>query len=311
MAAEGTVIENIVDDYEVFLGQRLGGGSYGTVYLGRDRRTNDTVAIKYIEPPIANRARNMRYMQSELDTLNSIDHPNVVDLIYYKQIGHCMYLILEHCECDLQKFAHENNAFEELKFDFIQGIAEGLHCLHHHRIIHRDIKPENALVKEAHGTRIAKLTDLGLSRCVPEGGTTSFSATPGIGTRQWMAPEVFADEDGQAHYSMPADVYAFGLLSWSVIVHRPGEFLHPLPELTGGEDNAEVHVMKQHIERMIHPQASQRYKAQEVCNAIRSIVDVMPAAHIPPPATGLSGVAQAGSHVHLMWKVIQLQHKHQ
>ena len=52
MAAEGTVIENIVDDYEVFLGQKLGGGTYGTVYVGQDRRTNDSVAIKYIEPPL-------------------------------------------------------------------------------------------------------------------------------------------------------------------------------------------------------------------------------------------------------------------
>ena len=302
MAAGGTRIHTVVDNYEVFLGRRLGGGTYGTVYLGRDRRTNDNVAIKYIEPPIMNRERIVQYMQSELNNLKKIDHPNVVYLIHHKKIGHCMYLILECCECDLQKFACENNVFEELKFDFIQGIAEGLNCLHDHRIIHRDIKPENVLVKEARGKQIAKLTDLGLSRLVPEGQTTSFSATPGMGTRQWMAPEVFADERGHARYSMPADIYSFGLLSWSVIVHRPGEFLYPLPELTGGEDSAEVKEMKGIIERMIYPQASQRYKAQEVCNAIRSIVDgsfIIPAeAHKIPPATGLNA-AQDGSHVHL------------
>ena len=207
----------------------------------------------------------MRYMHNELNILNSLVHENVVDLIHYKQIEHCICLILERCECDLQKFAHENDIFQELKFDFIQGIAEGLNCLHVNKIIHCDLKPENVLVKEAHGTRIAKLTDLGLSRRVPEGGSTSFSATPGIGTRRWMAPEVFADH---ARYSMPADIYGFGLLSWSVIVHSPGEFLCPIsgpggmcigewthqqqnmgrtvhvPELTGGEDNAEVQVMK-------------------------------------------------------------------
>ena len=240
-------------------------------------------------------------MQCELNNLNKIYHRNVVDLIHHKKIGHCMYLILECCECDLQKFACENNVFEELKFDFIQGIAEGLNCLHHHRIIHRDIKPENVLVKEAHGTRVPKLTDLGLSRLVPEEGSTSFTATPGIGTRGWMAPEVFAAEGDHAHYSMPADIYGFGLLSWSVIVHRPGEALHLLPELTGGEDSAEVQEMKQHIERMIHPEPSQRYKAEDVCNAIRSVVGsfIMPAeAQMPPPATGFR-VAQAGSYIRL------------
>ena len=328
MAEGGTVIEDTVDSYEVFHRNMLGGGTFGTVFLGRDMRTNESVAIKCIEPPIQYRARYMRYIENELHALNSIDHPNVVDLIHYKEIGHCMYFILECCECDLQKFAIENDVFQELKFDFIQGLAEGVNCLHCHRIIHRDIKPENVLVKEAHGTRTAKLTDLGLSRRVPEGGSASCSFTPGVGTRHWMAPEVFADSDGHARYSKPSDIYSFGLLSGSVIVHNPGESLCPLsgphgvcigqwtheqqsagqtvniPQLTGGEDSAEVQAMKQSIERMIHPEASQRYKAQEVCNAIRNIVNgsftrSMPAAaYIPPPATGLS-VTQAGSHVRL------------
>ena len=320
MAAGATVIEKTVDNYEVIIGHVLGQGTFGSVHLGRDMRTNDGVAIKCVVPPIQFRALYMRYIQNEIDTLNSIDHPNIVDLIYYKQIGHCTYFVLELCDCDLQKFASENDVFEELKFDFILGISEGLNCLHGHRIIHRDIKPENVLVKEAHGTRTAKLTDLGLSRRVPEGGSASFSATPGIGTEQWMAPEAFADTEDHARYSMPADIYAFGLLSWSVIVHRAGEFLWSLsgprgmcigkwthqqqsaghavniPELTGGEDNATVQAMKQTIKRMIHPEASQRYKVQEVCDAFRSIVD----GSIPAeaPATGLS-VAQVGSHVHL------------
>ena len=321
MAGEFTVIEDTVDDYEVFHRQKLGGGTFGNVYVGRDMRTNDSVAVKHIEPPIQHRDNYMKYIQNELDTLNSIDHPNVVDLIHYKQVGHCMYFILERCKCDLQKFAYENNGFQNLKFDFLLGIAEGVNCLHQKRIIHRDIKPENVLIKEVHGTWTAKLTDLGLSRRVPEGCSTSFSATPCLGTKQWMAPEVFADEgDDHTRYSMPADVYSFGLLSWSVIVHKPGEFLCALPvpgprgmcvgqwqqstghipELTGGENTIQVQAMKQNIKQMIHPEASQRYKAQEVCNAIRSIIDGSFTSSIPteppmsPPATGLSA-AQAGS----------------
>ena len=323
MAEEVTMIEDTVDNYEVFHRQRLGGGTFGNVYVGRHMRTHESVAVKHIEPPIQHREHYMRYIENELDTLNSIDHPNIVDLIHYKKIGHSMYFILERCKYDLQKFASENNVFQDLKFDFLLGIAEGLNCLHRHRIIHRDIKPENVLTKEVHGIWTAKLTDLGLSRRVPEGGSTSFSATPGIGTRQWMAPEVFADEgDDHTRYSMPADVYSFGLLSWSVIVHKRGEFLCPLsgprgmcvgqwqrntgciPELTGGENTIQVPVMKQMIKRMIQSQASQRYKAQEVCSAIRSIVDGSFTSSMPaeppmsPPATGLR-VAQAGSHIHL------------
>ena len=123
-----------------------------------------------------------------------------------------------------------------------------------------------------------------------------------------MAPEVFGDKDDRARYSMPADIYSFGLLTWSVIVHKPGEILSRpaeqhavhLPELTVGE----VQALQQVIERMIHSDPSKRYKAKEACNALNSIKDgsftsSMPIdLHIPPPATGLSG-AQAGSHIHL------------
>ena len=326
LSRRGTVIEGTVGWYEVFHSVTLGRGTFGIVYLDRDRRTNDNIAVKYIEPPIQHREHYMRYIQNELDILNSINHRNIVDLVHYEQIGRCMYVFLELCECDLQKFASENNTFQDLKFDIILGIAEGINCLHHNRIIHRDIKPDNILIKEEHRSQTAKLTDLGLSQYVPEGGSTSFSATPDIGTKQWMAPEVFADTDDHARYSKPADIYSFGLLTWSVIVHRAGEFLNPLsgprgkclgqwthqllstglavniPELIGGENNAEVQAMKRNIQRMIHPQASERYKAQEVCDTLRSITTVtnsmLTEAHMPPPTTGLSG-AQSGSHVHL------------
>ena len=317
MTTRGTVIQDTVDNYEV-LRCILGRGTFGIVYLGRDMHTNDSVAIKCVEPPIQVRRHYMRYIQNELETLNSIDHPNIVDLIHYREIGNCTYFILELCECDLQKFANENAVFQELKFDFILGIAEGIYCLHRHRIIHRDIKPDNVLVKDVRETRTVKLTDLGLSKRVPEGGSTSFSATPGVGTRQWMAPEVFADTNHTARYSMPSDVYSFGLLTWSVLVHRAGEFLEPIsgprgmsigqwqrntghmPELTGGEDSPMVHAMKRIVGQMIHLQAPQRYKAQQVCDAIRSIRESSFTSTIsmPPPATGLC-VAQAGSHVHL------------
>ena len=297
MAEKGTKIERIVGDYELFHDHVLGKGGFGSVYLGRDMRSNDSVAIKHIETPLQYRERYMKYIQNELDLLSSISHPNIVELFHSEQIGHCMYFILEFCECDLQKFACEKLEFQNLKFEFTQDIAEGLNCLHHNRIIHRDIKPENVLIKEIHETRTAKLSDLGLSRRVPGGCIPSFSATTGIGTKHWMAPELFADTDNHTGFSMAVDIFSFGLLLLSILTHIPGEFLCAIsgpdgmsigqwtyqqlskgqpvfvPKLADDKDSAEVRSMKQIIKRMIHPQASQRYKIQEVCNAICKIRD--------------------------------------
>ena len=59
-----------MDDYEVLLDQRLGGGTFSTIYLGQDMRTNDSVAIEYIEPPVQHRTHIMRYMQNEINISN-------------------------------------------------------------------------------------------------------------------------------------------------------------------------------------------------------------------------------------------------
>ena len=140
-------------------------------------------------------------------------------------------MILELCTSDLQKFASENELPEQLKLHFIHQLFQAVRHLHIKGIIHRDIKPENVLVKIEDATHTIKVTDFGLSRRVPE-GSSSFTATGGIGTRHWMAPEIFLGPDDSTHtrYSMRADVFSAGLLAGSILNHVPRGILEPVTE---------------------------------------------------------------------------------
>ncbi|OQR86435.1 protein kinase [Achlya hypogyna] len=92
----------------------------------------------------------------------------------------------------------------------ILSVVEGLIYLHTFEtaIIHRDVKSRNVLLDSVKGT---KITDFGVSREVDEGTLTN-----GIGTYQWMAPEVISGH----HYSTAADVYSFGVLLSEYSTHR-------------------------------------------------------------------------------------------
>jgi len=86
-----------------------------------------------------------------------------------------------------------------------------------HSIIHRDIKPQNVFVSPD-GT--FKLGDFGIARTLEH--TTR--ATAGIGTYNYMAPEVLHKKA----YNQTVDIYSLGLMLYWLLNARRGPFM-PLP----------------------------------------------------------------------------------
>ena len=211
--------------YDIFRDQEIGRGGFGTVCMGRNIQNNTDVVIKRVT---RHNPRSQIGIDRELYALRSINHQHVTQLLHHERFDIHMYFVLELCNKDLQRFAQENQEFCNLKMRFAEEFALAVDCLHNNGIIHRDIKPENVLVKCSAGIWITKMSDLGLSRYVPEEmGSSAFSATGGVGTFAWMAPEVIPTDD-QARYSKSADTYSLGLLNLSVADHGPGESLDAL-----------------------------------------------------------------------------------
>lgn len=90
------------------------------------------------------------------------------------------------------------------------GVAKGMEFLHSKKYIHRDIKSLNILLDS---DNYPKICDFGSSRSyVPQ----SSMMTGGIGTSQWMAPEVILSQP----YDEKADVYSYGMLLWEMVTHE-------------------------------------------------------------------------------------------
>ena len=221
-----------IGDYDIFYDIILGHGSLGSVCVGRDTQNNRDVAIKHAT---SYRPRTELCINRELKALQSISHQHITKLLYHERVRNHTYFVLELCNKDLQLFAHENPELYDLKMQFTEEFAMAVQCLHDNGIIHRDIKPENVLLKWSAGSWITKMSDLGLSRYMPK-GSTACTATAGVGTWPWMAPELIPT-DGHAKYTKSADTYSLGLLNLSVADYRPGE---ALDAITGNKCNGFV-----------------------------------------------------------------------
>ncbi|KAK8923609.1 Cysteine-rich receptor-like protein kinase 2 [Platanthera zijinensis] len=194
------------------LSNKLGQGSYGTVYKGV-LSDGKEVAVKQL---FLNTRQWIDQFFNEVDLVNQVRHKNLVRLLGCSLDGSESLLVYEyHHNRSLDLFIFDGNPDKLLdwkqRFDIIKGIAEGLSYLHDEsdtRIIHRDIKASNILLDDRLKPRI---TDFGLARSFAQDQT---HLTTGIaGTLGYLAPEYIV----HGHLTEKADVYSFGVLLLEIV----------------------------------------------------------------------------------------------
>jgi len=183
--------------------QKVGQGTYGTVYKARDLRSNGKVALKRIELD-----RNEGVSAStlrEVALLKTLRHPRVVDLRATFFGASSIYLVFECCSGDLKQFMRRQRRLSVGAATRItRQIAEGVAFCHSHGVLHRDLKPQNILMDFA--TQRAKVTDFGLSRAVL---LPKRAWTHEVVTLWYRPPEVLLGCDA---YSVTIDSWAIGCI---------------------------------------------------------------------------------------------------
>ena len=208
-------------DYEK-LG-RVGEGTYGVVYRGRERSTNQIVALKKVRmdkekdgiPVTA--VREMGILQ------RCRSHPNIVELLKVVQgKGSGIFFVFEYCEHDVGKLMQSMRkpfSVSEVKTLTIQ-LLSAVRFLHSIHVFHRDLKMSNLLLNNA-GT--LKLCDLGLARqFMPhinkEKESNNGTYTAKVVTLWYRAPELLL---GLRKYGPAIDMWAVGCIIAEFLKHRP------------------------------------------------------------------------------------------
>ena len=204
--------------------KKLGSGSFGDVFLVRDRNSAKLYAMKTLAKSKILGQNLVRYAKTERDVLSYMRHPFIVNLHYAFQTKTKLFLILEFCPGgDLGKLImHERRFSEERARLYMAEVLLALADLHKRDIIYRDLKPDNVVLDDdGH----ALLTDFGLSK---EGVLeTSKGAKSFCGSIAYLAPEMLR----RVGHGKSVDWYLLGVLLYEMLVGSPAYFSSNKEEL--------------------------------------------------------------------------------
>ncbi|XP_035282400.1 serine/threonine-protein kinase B-raf-like [Anguilla anguilla] len=203
------------DDWEIAegqitLGQRIGSGSFGTVYKGK---WHGDVAVKMLNVT-APTPQQLQAFKNEVGVLRKTRHVNILLFMGYTTKPQ-LAIVTQWCEgSSLYHHLHIiETKFEMIKLiDIARQTAQGMDYLHAKSIIHRDLKSNNIFL---HEDLTVKIGDFGLATVKSRwSGSHQFEQLSG--SILWMAPEVIRLQDKNP-YSFQSDVYAFGIVLYELM----------------------------------------------------------------------------------------------
>lgn len=192
--------------------EKLGSGSFSVVKLGVNKKTGEEFAIKIIEKK---RVGEKKMMQTEIDILNQVHHPNVIELREMFETSTHLYLVMELVTGgELFDRIVAQGSFNEKEASYVtKQVLAGVAYLHSIGIVHRDLKPENLLCA-TRDTLDIKITDFGLSKILSTEAVSMFTA---CGTPSYVAPEVLKCEG----YDKSVDLWSIGVIVYIILCGFP------------------------------------------------------------------------------------------
>src|ERR687893_720204 len=192
----------IVDGRYV-LGESLGSGGMGEVYLAHDRVLERDVALKVLRNQYAGDEEFAERFKREARSAASLSHPNIVQVYDRGETEDgSSYIAMEYVPGGTLK--------EKIVGEGPLGTREAaaLGAAHERGMVHRDIKPQNVLLTARDE---AKVADFGIARA---GSSVTISRTGSVmGTAGYMSPEQALGKSA----TPKSDLYSLGVVLYEVL----------------------------------------------------------------------------------------------
>lgn len=205
------------------VGEVLGRGGGGVVYLGADRSLRRTVAVKALSPDYVSDPVRVQAFVEEAVITGGLEHPNIVpayDLgcsptlgIYYtmkrltgRPLSEILGLLREGDPQVSQAFG-----MYRLLGCFVE-LCRAIAYAHSRGVLHCDLKPENVLIGE-YGEVV--VVDWGLAQVLGPDGRRQARALMHAGTPEYMPPEQITKAG--LELDVRSDVWSLGVILYEIL----------------------------------------------------------------------------------------------
>ncbi len=275
--------------YEIL--KKVGQGSRGAVYLGRDPYIERQVAVKvYRFPENAEPEKVARYQKKffvEAQSAGRLMHPNIVAIYDAGLHQHFCYITMEYIDgSTLERYCHRESLLPvEKVLKSVFSVCKGLEYAHQNKVIHRDIKPSNIMLSSAGQVKITDFSIAYIKR-------SESTLVKGLfGSPSYMSPEQIKEEPiaensdifslGSVLYELLTGKKAFDgeseySIMYKIVNENPAPVLEVRPELPKAVGKI--------LDKVLAKDSSERYQssldfAYDLRLALRSLRDTPREAH--------------------------------
>ncbi|KAG7696160.1 hypothetical protein KL930_003187 [Ogataea haglerorum] len=196
--------------------EKLGEGTYATVFKGRNRALGTFVALKEIN--LDSEEGTPSTAIREISIMKELRHENIITLYDVIHTENKLTLVFEYLDKDLKKYMDTNGynksgALEpHVVKSFMFQLLRGIMFCHDNRVLHRDLKPQNLLISSKGEL---KLGDFGLARAY---GIPVNTFSNEVVTLWYRAPDVLL---GSRSYSTSIDMWSAGCIMAEMFTGKP------------------------------------------------------------------------------------------
>lgn len=217
-----------IEDLEMI--SALGKGTFGNVYLARNKRSGKYLALKTLDKSSIATPGQFHYVKREVLALQSFHHPFIGEYYGILLTKRKIFLLLEFLPGqDLWNYLYHTTPKHHGPYGSLEihtaalyaaTVIQAIEHIHGRGYAYRDLKPENLLFA-ANG--YIKLVDFGFAKPLPflsKTNTVQHRTFTLCGTPDYMAPEVVLTQG----HDKSADFWTFGILLYEMLCgHTPFE----------------------------------------------------------------------------------------
>ena len=207
------LIGKVIDNYRI--DKILGKGGMGIVYQAMDLGLEKIVALKTLDPKLAQNKIFLKKFRSEAKSLARAENHNIVNVYALRDTKIGLVMVMEYIDGEtLADMMRRRKAIPYTEaLSFYKQFLRAIHHAHQVGVIHRDIKPNNMMINRK---GIAKVTDFGLAKIL-QGDQQSTISQGVAGTLRYMSPEQVKGDDGIDHRT---DIYSLGMTFYEILAGR-------------------------------------------------------------------------------------------